>query len=78
MPLGYLLEAGRNRLAGRRLGETGVGTSGSGRVYQPPAGLGRSVELAMRPVAAVQRSFAATEKGIGYIAVGRARLTPHD
>lgn len=75
MPLGYLLETGRNRLATRRLGEAGVGTPGSGRVYQPPAGLGRAVELAMRPVAAVQRSFRNTERGIGYVAVGRARQT---
>lgn len=76
MPIGYLLEAARNRLARRRLGESGVGTSGSGRVYQPPGGLGRAVEVAMRPMAAVQRSFTHTERGIGYIAVGRLRQTP--
>jgi SAM-dependent methyltransferase len=73
MPLGYLLEAARNRLARRRLGDTGVGTAGSGRVYQPPGGLGRAVEIAIRPVTAVQRSFTDTEKGIGYVAVGRLR-----
>ena len=73
MPLGYLLEAARNGLAKRRLGDTGVGTAGSGRVYQPPAGLGRAVEVAMRPVAALQRPFTAGEKGIGYVAVGRLR-----
>ncbi|HEY4606005.1 MAG TPA: class I SAM-dependent methyltransferase [Acidimicrobiia bacterium] len=71
MPLGYLLETARNLIARRRLGETEVGTSGSGRVYQPPSNLGRSVELAMRPVAAVQRPFRDTDLGIGFVAVGR-------
>jgi SAM-dependent methyltransferase len=76
MPLGYLLEAARNRLARRRLGETGVGTAGSGRVYQPAAGLGRAVEVAMWPVAVVQKPFANTDKGIGYVVIGRLRRSP--
>jgi SAM-dependent methyltransferase len=75
MPLGYALEAGRNLIARRRLGETEVGTSGSGRLYQPPSGLGRSVELAMRPVAAVQQPFRDTDWGIGFVAVGRLTQT---
>jgi SAM-dependent methyltransferase len=71
MPAGYALEAVRNRLARRRLGVAEVGTAGSGRLYQPPSALGRTVELAMRPLAAVQRPFRDTEYGIGYVAVGR-------
>jgi hypothetical protein len=71
MPLGYMLETARNLIARRRLGETEVGTSGSGRLYQPPSNLGRSVELAMRPVAAVQRPFRDSDWGIGFVAVGR-------
>jgi SAM-dependent methyltransferase len=71
MPLGYVLETARNLIARRRLGETDVGTSGSGRIYQPPSNLGRSVEFAMRPVAAVQRPFRDSDWGIGFVAVGR-------
>jgi SAM-dependent methyltransferase len=70
MPLGYLLEAGRNVLARRRL-DKDVGTAGSGRFFQPPAALGRTVELALRPAAFAQRPFHDTEMGIGYVAVGR-------
>ena len=54
MPFGYLLEAGRNVLARRRLDKE-VGTAGSGRFFQPPAALGRTVELALRPAAFAQR-----------------------
>ncbi|MGH8916654.1 MAG: methyltransferase domain-containing protein, partial [Acidimicrobiia bacterium] len=71
MPLGYLLESSRNVIARRRLQGAEVGTSSSGRLYQPPSALGRTVEVAMRPVAAVQRPFRNTELGIGYVAVGR-------
>ena len=70
MPLGYLLEAGRNVLARRRL-DKDVGTAGSGRFFQPPAALGRTVELALRPAAFAQKPFHDTEMGIGYVAVGR-------
>lgn len=76
MPLGYLLEAARNRIARRRLRHQQVGTPGSGRLYQPPAGLGRTVEMAMRPVTALERPFRDTERGIGYVAVGRLRDQP--
>ncbi len=71
MPFGYLLEAIRNRLASRRSDTSDVGTAGSGRLYQPPSFLGRTVELIIKPVAAVQRPFRETERGIGFIAVGR-------
>lgn len=70
MPVGYLLEAGRNVVARRSLGKE-VGTSGSGRFFQPPAGLGRTVEIALRPAALLQRPFRDTDKGIGFVAVGR-------
>lgn len=71
MPLGYLLEAGRNFIARRRLSGTDVGTETSGRLYQPPPGLGRSIEVVMRPIAALQNPFRGTNYGIGFIAVGR-------
>jgi hypothetical protein len=70
MPLGYLLEAGRNVLARRRL-DKDVGTAGSGRFFQPPTALGRTVELALRPAALMQKPFRDSERGIGYVAVGR-------
>ncbi|HEU4915895.1 MAG TPA: class I SAM-dependent methyltransferase [Acidimicrobiia bacterium] len=70
MPLGYLLEAGRNVLARRRL-DGAVGTAGSGRFFQPPASLGRSVEILLRPAALLQKPFRGSERGIGYVAVGR-------
>jgi SAM-dependent methyltransferase len=73
MPLGYMLETARNVIARRRLEDAEVGTSSSGRLYQPPSSLGRTVEVAMRPVAAIQRPFRNTERGIGYVTVGRLR-----
>ncbi len=71
MPLGYLLEAVRNRLASRRSDTPEVGTAGSGRLYQPPGFLGRTIELLIKPVAAMQGPFRKSERGIGFIAVGR-------
>jgi len=73
MPLGYMLETARNVIARRRLGDAEVGTPGSGRLYQPPSTLGRTVEVAMKPMAAIQRPFRNTERGIGYVVVGRLR-----
>jgi SAM-dependent methyltransferase len=73
MPSGYMLEAVRNRLARRRQGQQDIGTPGSGRLYQPPSRLGRFVELALRPIAALERPFRGTERGVGYVAVGRSR-----
>ena len=73
MPVGYVLEAMRNVLARRRSDQDDVGTPGSGRLYQPPSALGRTVELIMRPMTAVQRPFRETERGVGYVAVGRVQ-----
>lgn len=73
MPFGYALEGVRNRLARRRHDHHEVGTPGSGRLYQPPSALGRTVELVMKPLAALQGPFRDTELGIGYVAVGRLR-----
>jgi SAM-dependent methyltransferase len=69
MPAGYALEAIRHRLAARRQ-DTAIGTTGSGRFYQPPARLGRAVEWSARPLAVMQAPFRSTNLGIGFIAVG--------
>lgn len=73
MPLGYALEAVRNRVATRRESSESrcEGTPGSGRMLQPPGWLGRGVEHAVRPFALLQRPFADTERGIGFILRGR-------
>ncbi len=71
MPAGYVLEAVRNTMARRHKGRREVGTAGSGRLYQPPSVFGRAVELAMRPLATLQAPYRATDRGIGFIAVGR-------
>jgi SAM-dependent methyltransferase len=71
MPVGYALEAVRNQLAKRSSVRNDIGTSGSGRIYQPPSSWGRAVELAIRPLAALQRPFRDGERGVGYVAVSR-------
>lgn len=71
MPLGYALEAARHLLAGRRCRGAAVGTPGSGRLFQPPDHLRRTIELGMRPFAALQQLFRNTDLGIGYLALGR-------
>lgn len=73
VPAGYVLEAARNSIAARRdLSQPRSAlTARSGRFLQPPEWLGSCVELAMKPLAAIQRPFAATELGIGFIARGR-------
>jgi SAM-dependent methyltransferase len=76
MPVGFMLEAVRNRVASRRLAHADVGTPGSGRIYQPPGSMGRTVELAMKPLAALQSPFRGTDRGIGYIAVARLGSAP--
>lgn len=72
MPLGYLMEWVRNRaLAGRIDDGSGMeeGTARSGRSFQP--GRGRLViETALKPFVHIQRPFARTELGIGWIASG--------
>ena len=71
MPVGFALEAVRNRLARRRSGQREVGTPGSGRLYQPPSQMGRAVELTMRPLASLQRPFVDGDRGTGWVAMGR-------
>lgn len=74
MPFGYLLEAVRHLLA-RRNPDMHVGTTGSGRLLQPPASLKPYMEFVSRPAAAIQRPFVGTDLGIGYVAAGRK--SPH-
>ena len=75
MPLGYLLETGRNAVAKRRLAELdGTSleerTAGSGRHLQPRSPwLGRAVTVAVSPFALVQRAFPG--RGPGLVATAR-------
>lgn len=76
-PLGYLLEAGRNRIAARRLrsaADTSVAerTAGSGRLLQPSGRLrGAATRWATAPFRLLQRAFPYTGTGL----VVRARRT---
>lgn len=77
MPLGYLLEAGRNAVGRRKL--AGVAdksaaerTAGSGRLLQPAGSRrGTAIRLATAPFRLAQRVFPTTGPGM----VVRARLT---
>jgi hypothetical protein len=72
MPLGYLLEWVRDRALAKRIDDGGglaEGTARSGRSFQP--GRGRwLIESAVKPFVHLQRPFAGTEFGIGWIAWG--------
>lgn len=80
MPLGYLLEAGRNRVGRRRLGSNSATmtqpsmaerTAGSGRLWQPGRGLAGAVtRWGTVPFRMLQRAFPNAGTGI----VVRARL----
>jgi SAM-dependent methyltransferase len=70
MPVGYLLEAIRNRLARAHPDPDRVGTPGSGRLNQPPGFLGRVVEWSLWPLAALQKPFVRLDAGVGFIAAG--------
>ncbi len=74
-PLGYVLEAGRNALAGDEPTEETMDlrTSASGRRLQPGGRLGIVTRLATAPFRLLQRPFAATNLGTGFVAVGRRR-----
>jgi SAM-dependent methyltransferase len=76
MPLGYLLEAARNMVLANHQsgGQIHERTAQSGRLYQPSGPLGRLPELATWPFTYLQRPFAKTDFGIGYVAVGRPGL----
>jgi SAM-dependent methyltransferase len=77
MPLGYLLEAGRNAVGRRRLASVATKsaaerTAGSGRLLQPSSGSmrGAATRWATAPFRMAQRAFPATGPGM----VVRARL----
>jgi SAM-dependent methyltransferase len=77
MPLGYVLEAGRNAVGRRRLAtvankSAAERTAGSGRLLQPSSGLrGTATRLATAPFRLAQRAFPGTGPGM----VVRARRT---
>jgi len=70
MPLGYVLEAGRNRIGKRRLAavaDTSAAerTAGSGRLLQPSGSLrGAATRWATAPFRLAQRAFPATGPGL--------------
>jgi SAM-dependent methyltransferase len=70
MPLGYLLEAGRNAVARRRLAaartlSTAARTAASGRLLQPGGGVrGVATRLGTAPFRLVQRGFPGTGTGL--------------
>jgi SAM-dependent methyltransferase len=77
MPLGYVLEAGRNRIGKRRLAavantSAAERTAGSGRLLQPSGSLrGAATRWATAPFRLAQRAFPTTGPGL----VVRARLS---
>ncbi|HVV20559.1 MAG TPA: methyltransferase domain-containing protein [Pseudonocardiaceae bacterium] len=76
MPLGYVLEVGRNVIGKRRLDRAASSsfeerTAGSGRLFQPSGGLrGSAIRWGTAPFRAAQRVF----PGTGNAIVVRARL----
>jgi SAM-dependent methyltransferase len=74
-PLGYLLEAVRNVLAGRRRVEGSMDqrTAESGRQFQPSRVLGFAAALVALPARGLQYPFRNSRLGIGFVAVARRR-----
>jgi SAM-dependent methyltransferase len=75
-PLGFGLEAVRNRLAARRASTTsdrGHATAGSGRWLQPRRALGVVTWLFTAPFRLVQRPFGRGDLGTGYVVRARRR-----
>ena len=73
-PLGHVLEAGRNVLAGRRrspASSTAELTAASGRLLQPPSGMAPLTQALTLPFRWLQRPFRGTELGTGWVASGR-------
>ena len=72
-PLGYVLEAGRNAIL-RRRGETDASladrTAASGRWLQPPDWSAWGTRALAAPFGLIQRPFAGTELGTGFVARG--------
>lgn len=73
MPVGYVLEWVRNRMLVRRMARVGreEGTRRSGRSFQPKRWAAVLVTIVMAPFVLMQKPFARTELGIGWIAWGR-------
>jgi SAM-dependent methyltransferase len=77
MPLGYLLEAGRNLISKRRLGRAAPAsaaerTATSGRMLQPSGLIGVANRWVTTPFRVLQRAFPRSGTGL----VVRARLRP--
>ncbi|MDH3755017.1 MAG: class I SAM-dependent methyltransferase [Acidimicrobiia bacterium] len=75
-PLGYVLEAVRNRMAARELAtasdtDRAELTAESGRYHQPPAWSGVVVQLGTLPFRLLQRAARRTNLGPGLIGTGR-------
>jgi SAM-dependent methyltransferase len=72
-PLGYALEAGRNVLAARMERDASLEerTAGSGRWLQPPESAAAVMRLTSAPFRLVQRPFARSNLGTGFVARGR-------
>jgi SAM-dependent methyltransferase/glycosyltransferase involved in cell wall biosynthesis len=77
-PLGYVLEAGRNRIAARRLGTAAAATSveertgSSARQLQPDGGVrAAAIRYGVMPFRVLQRSF--PDRGTGLVALARLR-----
>jgi len=78
-PLGYGLEWGRNAIAARRalhaLPTPEQRTAASGRWLQPRDGVAPVIWLATLPFRLMQRPFAATELGTGFVVCAQAPMT---
>ena len=71
-PLGYLLEAARNQLAGRgTYGDKHAQTGASGRWLQPPASIAWLTRAGTWPFRVAQRSVLLSDLGTGYVAMAR-------
>lgn len=72
-PLGYLLEASRNKIAERKVDAAPASiaerTSGSGRLFQPKGAIGALNKAGTAPFRLLQRGFGS--RGTGLVAVGR-------
>lgn len=76
-PLGFALEAVRNRLAARRGGKVAVrpATAGSGRWLQPGVLVGYIAWAVTVPFRWLQRPFAGTDRGTGFVVAARSSGT---
>ncbi len=67
-PLGYVLEAVRNRLAAKSPATMEEKTAASGRLLQPRGAVGAAIWLGALPFRLIQKPFAASGKGTGFVA----------